>query len=72
MKKNLNYLMDHILYKMFKIILSIPKHGEKAVNPSIRMYINKIADRVTFKIKTGYYLERLAPETMKLHEDNKR
>ena len=38
----------------------------KAVNPSIRTYINKIKNRMTFKIKTGYYLELLTPETMKL------
>ena len=30
------------------------------------MYINKIENRITFKIKSGYYLERLTPETMKL------
>ena len=28
--------------------------------------INKIEKRITFKIKTGYYLELLTPETMKL------
>ena len=36
------------------------------VNPSIRIYINKIENRIMFKIKTGYYLELLTPETMKL------
>ena len=30
------------------------------------MYINQIENRVTFKIKTVYYLELLTPETMKL------
>ena len=30
------------------------------------MYVNKIENRITFKIKTGYYLELLTPETMKL------
>ena len=66
--KNLNYLMVHILYQIPKIILNIykKKYGEKTVNPSIRIYINKIENRVTFKIKTGYYLELLTPETMKL------
>ena len=34
--------------------------------PSIRIYINKIENRITFKIKTGYYLELLMPELMKL------
>ena len=28
--------------------------------------INKIENRITFKISTGYYLELLTPETMKL------
>ena len=32
----------------------------------MRMYVNKIENRVTFEIKTGYYLELLTPETMKL------
>ena len=35
-------------------------------NPWIKIYVNKIENRITFKIKTGYYLELLAPETMKL------
>ena len=30
------------------------------------MYINRIENIITFKIKTGYYLELLTPETMKL------
>ena len=30
------------------------------------MYVNKIENRITFKIKTGYYLELLTLETMKL------
>ena len=40
--------------------------GKMAVNPSIRIYINKIERRITFKIKSGYYLEVLIPETMQL------
>ena len=32
----------------------------------MRMYINKIKNRTTLKIKTGYYLEFLTPETKKL------
>ena len=28
--------------------------------------MNKIENRITFKIKNGYYLELLTPETMKL------
>ena len=30
------------------------------------IYVNKIENRITFKIKTGYYLQLLTPETMKL------
>ena len=37
--------------------IHVKKHGEKIVNPSIRIYINKIENRITFKIKAGYYLE---------------
>ena len=51
--KNLNYLMSHILYQIFKIILNIyilEKHGEKTVNPLIRIYINKIKNQIIFKI----------------------
>ena len=42
------------------------KHSESVGNPSVRMYINRIENRITFKIKNGYYLELLTPETMKL------
>ena len=28
------------------------KNGEKAVNSSIRIYVNRIENRITFKIKT--------------------
>ena len=42
------------------------KHGENVDNPSIIIYINKIKNRITFKIKNGYYLELLTSETMKL------
>ena len=42
------------------------KHGTVPDNPSIRIYVNKIEKRITFKIKTGYYLELLMPKRMKL------
>ena len=42
------------------------KHGEKTVKPAMRIYIDKMENRVTFKIKSGYDLELLTPETMKL------
>ena len=34
-------------------------------NPLIRIYINKIENRITFKIKTGYYLDVLTQEIMR-------
>ena len=35
------------------------------------IYVNKIENRITFKIKGGYSLELLTPETMKLLRSNK-
>ena len=49
----------------------LKKHGEKIVKPSIRIHINKTEKRITFKIKTGYYLQFLTSETMKLFESTK-
>ena len=42
------------------------KYNENIDYPSIKIYVNKIENRITFKIKTGYYLELLTPKTMKL------
>ena len=44
----------------------LKKTWGKTVNPSIRIYINKIENTITFRTKTGYYLELLTSETMKL------
>ena len=35
-------------------------------NPPVQIYPNKIKNRIVFKIKTGYKLELLTAETMKL------
>ena len=35
-------------------------------NPPIKTYVNKIGSRIKVKIRTEYYLEILAPKTMKL------
>ena len=51
----------------FEYILK--KHGEKINKdnkPSVKIYINKIENRITFKIKNGYSLELLTKEIMKL------
>ena len=55
---NSEHIQDYFDY-VFK------KTWGKTVNPSIRIYINKIENRITYKIKTEY-LEVLTPETMKL------
>ena len=44
----------------------IKKHEILTENPTIEIYANKIKNRIVFKIKTGYKLELLTPETMKL------
>ena len=32
----------------------------------MRIYVNKTENRITIKVKTGYYLEILTPEMIKL------
>ena len=56
---SISYIQD-----CFEYILK--KNSENVDNPSIKIYINKIENRITFKIKTGIYLELSTPETMKL------
>ena len=62
--------MDCVLHQIFKIILSIfkTKYQESVDNPSVQIFVNKIENKVTFKIKNGCSLELLTPETMKLLE----
>ena len=48
----------------FKYIFK--KHGENTNKPLVQIYVNKIENRITFKIKDGYTLGLLTPETMKL------
>ena len=48
----------------FEYILK--KHGEDIDKPSVQIYVNKIENRITFKIKNEYNRELLTPETMKL------
>ena len=63
--------MDYISCQIFKIILTIFKNNNKNIdNPSIEIYVNRIEKKNTFKIKTGYYLEFLTHETMKLLESS--
>ena len=42
------------------------KHGENTDKPSVQIYVNKIENRVTFKMKDRCSLELLMSETMKV------
>ena len=53
----------------FKYILK--KHETVTDNPSLKIYVNKMENRITLHIKTGYYLEFLLLETMKLFGSTK-
>ena len=47
--------------------MEVPKtHGENTDKPSVQIYVNKIENRVIFLIKSGYSLELLTSERMKL------
>ena len=45
----------------FEYILK--KHSESVDNPPIEIFVSRNENRITFKIKNGYYLELLTPET---------
>ena len=49
-----SYLISDI-QDYFEYILK--KHNENIDNPSIKIYVNKIENRITFKIKKGYHRE---------------
>ena len=44
----------------------IKKHETLTENAPVQIYSNKVKNRTVFKVKTGYKLELLTPETMKL------
>ena len=43
----------------------IKKHKTLTENPPVQIYLKTIKNRIVFKIKTGYKLEFLTPETMR-------
>ena len=49
----------------------IKKHETLTENPSVQIYVDKIKNRIVFKIKKGYKLELLTPETIKLLRSTK-
>ena len=44
----------------------LENHGENIDKPSVKIYVDKIENKITFEIKSGYSLELLTPEIMKL------
>ena len=56
---NISEIQDYIEY-------IIKKHKKIGENPPILIFANTINNRIVFKIKTGYKLELLSKETMKL------
>ena len=56
---NLNYQMVLILLQIFKIIsnISLKKHETLTRIPPTHVYINRINNRLVFKIKDGCKLE---------------
>ena len=44
----------------------IKQHKSFTDDPPIRIYVGKIENNISFKIKTGYYLQPLMLETVKL------
>ena len=51
---------------------NIRKHDTIAHNPSVQTYVNKIKNRIVFKIKIGYKFKLLSPEAMKLLRRSKK
>ena len=56
---NISEIQDYIEYK-------IKKHERVGENAPILIYANTINNRIVLKIKSGYKLELLSKETMKL------
>ena len=67
---NLICLMDHIWFQINTITLNtslISSNYETITNNyPMKIYVNRIKNRIDFKVKTGYKLKLLSPETMKL------
>ena len=59
---NFYYVAD--IQDYFEFI--IMKHETLTENPPVQIYEKKIKNRIVFKIKEGYKLQLLTPETMKL------
>ena len=70
MKKSKTYYSIADIQNCFEFV--IKKYETLTENPSIQIYPNKIKNRIVFKIKTGYKLELLTLETIKLSGSTKK
>ena len=50
----------------------IKKHETIANNPPVQIYVNKLKNRIIFKIKTGYKIELLSKKTTQLLGSSKK
>ena len=66
--------MGRTRLKTSKIIsnTSLKKHETITDDPPVKVYLNKIKNRIAIKIKTGYKLKLLSEETMKLLGSSKK
>lgn len=70
----MNYLMDPTVYQIFGTVFITLLRNIKhwLINTLIHIYVNKIENRITFRIKIGSYLELLTPESRKVLGSTKR
>ena len=59
MESRVDHNFSSDIQDYFEYILA--KYAENTVNPSIWIYVKKIENGNTFKVKTEYYLELLTP-----------
>ena len=62
---SVSYIQDYFEY-------IIKKHETIVDNPPVQIYVNKIKNRIIFKIKTRYKIESLTEETMQLLGSSKK
>ena len=60
------YLMIPIADIQVYFEFIIKKHETLTETPAVQIYVNKIKNRIIFKIKAGYKFELLTSETIKL------
>ena len=71
-KLNLKDPSKNMALASLSIYYTFITHETLTDNPPIQIYHNKTKTRIVFKIKTGYKLELLSSETMKLFGSTKK